>query len=196
MVDFWAAWCGPCEAMAPTFEQAAPQLEPEVRLVKVNSDAAPELLQRSGIQAIPTLMLVHHGREIARQSGAMPLPRLLAWAREHAEASGPDPTLAEPSVHESNNLASQPFAKLMELLPPSLVREMDDEPGFQLPGNWLRRKFGVFPGWIVSKLVPIVVTNDPVVEVLVRHNGNSSYSPQAVSQRTGGGDFDELTTAS
>ena len=54
-------------------------------LVKVDSDAVPELLQRYGIQSIPTLMLVHHGREIARQSGAMSLPRLLAWTREHAE---------------------------------------------------------------------------------------------------------------
>jgi thioredoxin 2 len=85
LVDFWAAWCGPCKAMAPIFEKAATELEPEVRLVKVNSDAAPELLQRFGIQGIPTLMLVHHGREIARQSGVMPLPRLLAWTREHVD---------------------------------------------------------------------------------------------------------------
>jgi thioredoxin 2 len=71
--------------MAPVFEQAAAELEPELRLVKVDSDAAPELLQRYGIQNIPTLMLVHHGREIARQSGAVSLPQLLAWARERVD---------------------------------------------------------------------------------------------------------------
>jgi len=74
-----------CQAMAPVFEQAVAELEPEVRLIKVDSDAVPGLLQRYGIQSIPTLMLVHHDREIARQSGAIPLPRLLAWTREHAE---------------------------------------------------------------------------------------------------------------
>jgi thioredoxin 2 len=66
LVDFWASWCGPCRTMAPIFEQAATQLEPDVRLIKVDSDAVPELLQRYSIQSIPTLMLVHHGREIAR----------------------------------------------------------------------------------------------------------------------------------
>jgi hypothetical protein len=72
-------------------------------------------------------------------------------------ASRPDQTLAESSVHEPNNLASHSFAKLWN----SFSRqEMDDEPGFKLPPNWLRRKFGVFPGWIVTELVPIVVTND------------------------------------
>jgi thioredoxin 2 len=85
LVDFWAAWCGPCRTMAPIFEQAATQLEPDVRLIKVDSDAVPELLQRFSIQSIPTLMLVHHGRETARKSGVMPLPQLLAWTREHVE---------------------------------------------------------------------------------------------------------------
>lgn len=52
--------------------------------VIIDGDAVPELLQRYGMRSIPTLMLVHHGREIGRQAGTMPLPRLVAWAREHA----------------------------------------------------------------------------------------------------------------
>ena len=85
LVDFWAAWCGPCRAMAPIVEQAATELEPDVRLIKVDSDAVPELLQRFSIQSIPTLMLVHRAQEVARKSGVMPLPQLLAWTREHSD---------------------------------------------------------------------------------------------------------------
>jgi thioredoxin 2 len=81
LVDFWAAWCSPCRVMAPVFEQAAQRLEPEFRLAKVDTEAEPSLAGRFGITGIPTLVLMHRGRELARQSGAMPLSGLLDWAK-------------------------------------------------------------------------------------------------------------------
>lgn len=83
LVDFWATWCGPCRMMAPIFEQAASQLEPGVRLIKVDSDANQELSAQYGIRSIPTLILLKQGREVARQAGAMDLRSLLGWVRQH-----------------------------------------------------------------------------------------------------------------
>lgn len=81
VVDFWAPWCGPCKMMAPAFEQAAAQLEPGVRLAKLNTDASQDIAAKFQIRSIPTLAIFKNGREVARQPGAMGAADIVRWVQ-------------------------------------------------------------------------------------------------------------------
>lgn len=79
VVDMWAPWCGPCRMVTPALEQLATEHAGEVKLVKVDVDRAPALARRFSVQAVPTLLILDHGKVIAARSGAVPIDALRTW---------------------------------------------------------------------------------------------------------------------
>ncbi len=77
LVDFFATWCGPCKAMHPVLEQLKQQLGDRLRIIKIDVDKNQAVAAQYQVQAVPTLMLFRGGRQLWRQSGAVPLQQLM-----------------------------------------------------------------------------------------------------------------------
>ncbi|MDO7835641.1 thioredoxin [Sphingobium sp. HBC34] len=85
LVDFWAPWCAPCKALAPTLEELAREYADEIDVVKVDIDENPALASRFGVRGIPMLMIVHNGEEKGRTAGTISRSRLDAFVDAHVD---------------------------------------------------------------------------------------------------------------
>ena len=79
LVDFWAPWCGPCRMVAPTVLEASVKFAGRLKVVKLNTDLAPDVSGRYGVQGIPTLVVLKNGAVADRVTGALPASQLHAW---------------------------------------------------------------------------------------------------------------------
>ena len=78
VIDFWAAWCGPCKMMGPVVDQLSDELEGQVKVGKVNVDEQPELAAQFGVMSIPTIVKLVGGEEVKRSVGQLPKDMLKA----------------------------------------------------------------------------------------------------------------------
>jgi thioredoxin 2 len=87
LLDLWATWCGPCRMVSPALERLAGAYAGRVKLVKVDVDLAPGLSRRFDVRSVPTLLVLDHGRVVARQSGAAPESTLRRWLDDALSAT-------------------------------------------------------------------------------------------------------------
>ena len=82
LVDFWAEWCGPCKAIAPSLEELSNEMDNKLKIVKINVDENPSISQTYSIRSIPALMIFKDGEKISEKMGALPKSALESWVNE------------------------------------------------------------------------------------------------------------------
>jgi thioredoxin 1 len=82
LVDFWAEWCGPCRAIAPSLEDMSKDMAGKVTIAKVNIDENPGIASKYQIRSIPTLMLFKDGKPVATRMGSLPKQALYQWVEQ------------------------------------------------------------------------------------------------------------------
>ncbi len=83
VVDFWASWCGPCQQFAPVFSQVSHEMATQACFIKLDTENNQMIASRYQIRSIPTLMIFHHGKELARLSGALPKTQFKQWLQQY-----------------------------------------------------------------------------------------------------------------
>lgn len=83
LVDFWAAWCGPCKAIAPVLDELSSEYEGKARIVKIDVDSNPNLAAQYGIRSIPSLFVFKNGEKVDNVVGAQPKSQLSALLNKH-----------------------------------------------------------------------------------------------------------------
>jgi putative thioredoxin len=170
LVDFWAAWCGPCRMLAPVLEQLAAESGAGLKVVKVDTDAEPALASRFAIRSIPAVKLFRHGRVVAETTGAQPLQAMRAFVAPHMPKDGAD------LVAEARALrrGGQPAAALARLQP--LRGKEDPEAAAELAACLALTGSAAEAGAVLDALPP-VAQSEPAVRAgraLIRFAGVAS----------------------